>query len=292
METVLFTGGSGYLGSAVMERLGKTGEYNIIAVSSKPPKNVNGGGQWKLVNLLNKDEVTALMNQVRPDILCHFAWSASGKGYRQSEDNLDWIEASFHLMRQFHGRRLIYAGSSSEYELVDDSGKRSWSLYGTSKLMFETLAMEYCRENNISFASGRIFTVYGPGDIKVDAAIPSAIQTMLRGKPFRCNAPNNMWDYIFIDDAAEALTRLICSDVEGILDIGTGKPIFMRQAFQTIADIVGYPDCLMCNEDNTDSVRLVANVTHMKQKLDYTAEISFSEGIAKTVTWWKEQDTL
>ena len=222
--------------------------------------------------------------------MCHFAWAAGRKGYRSSEDNLDWTEASFHLMRQFHGRRLIYAGSSSEYELVDSAGGRSWSLYGSSKLMFETMAREYCREKGISFASGRIFTVYGPGDAKADAAIPSAIQTMLRGELFRCNAPNNMWDYIYIDDAAEALARLICSEAEGAMDIGTGRPVFMRQAFQIVAEAVGRPDLLTCSEENTAGVRLVADTVRMQRELEYTCGTSFEEGVARTVAWWRERE--
>lgn len=195
-------------------------------------------------------------------------------------------------MRCFHGRRLIYAGSSSEYELIDSAGGRSWSLYGTSKLMFETIAREYCRENDISFASARIFTVYGPGDVKPDAAIPSAIRTMSRGKPFQCNAPNNVWDYIYIDDVAEALMQLICSEVEGVVDIGIGRPISMRQAFQTVAKAVGHPELLMCNEDNTAGVCLVADTDRMRQELKYAGRISFEDGIARTVAWWKERERL
>lgn len=253
---------------------------------------VTGGGRWETVDLLNKTDAAALLDRVRPDILCHFAWAASGEGYRRSEDNLDWLEASLWLMRCFHGRRLIYAGSSSEYELADSAGKRSWSLYGSSKRMFETVAREYCREKNISFVSGRIFTVYGPGDAKADAAIPSAIRSMLRGEPFRCNAPNNMWDYIYIDDAAEALKRLICSEAEGVMDIGTGRPISMRQAFQTVAEAAGRPELLTCNEENTAGVRLAADIERMHRELEYTCVTPFAEGVARTVAWWRRRNSF
>lgn len=250
----------------------------------------NGGVHCEPVDLLDEHETAELLKRVSPDVLCHLAWAIGGPGFRDSEENMAWLEASLRLMRLFDGRRLIFAGSSSEYELGDSAGKSTLSLYGSSKLRFETVAGEYCREMGIRFASGRIFTVYGPGDVKSDAAIPSTIQAMLRGEPVRCNAPNNLWDYIYIDDAAEAMTRLVCSEAEGIMDIGTGRPTSMRQAFQTMAEAVGRPDLLACNGENPAGVRLVADTARMRQELGYTCQTSFAEGIARTVAWWRERE--
>lgn len=193
------------------------------------------------------------------------------------------------MMRVFEGRRIIYSGSSSQYGRPDLNGDIAWSLYGACKLMFETIARAYCAEKGVSFVSARYSTIYGPGDTKKDAAIPSVIQTLLRHEKFRCEFPDNMWDFIYVNDAAEAMVRLISSELEGVLDIGTGLAISMRTAFQIIAETVGCPQCLEFNEDSLSKVNLTANISRMEKELGYTCPTSFTQGIAETVNWWRQR---
>ena len=292
METVMITGGSGFLGSAITERLLQRGKYDIVVVSSRhgPDRRSAAGVRWEQADLFDGDAAEALMDRVRPDILCHFAWRLGEKGFHSSEENLRCLESGFRLVRRFTGRRIVYAGTGSEYGVMDGSGQRIWSLYGASKLMFETLAREHCRKNGVSFAAGRFFAVYGPGDMKTSSALPDAIRALFRREPFCCQSPENMWDYVYIDDAAEAMARLIGSDVEGVLDIGTGRPISMREVFTRIAENTGNQDCLTFNAHPPAGSKVVADVTRLRDELHYTCQTPFAEGIAKTVAWWRERE--
>lgn len=294
MEKVLVTGGSGFLGSAVVEKLAEKGQFEIVIVSSRKDVSArpNEAVRWEQADLFDDDAAARLLERVRPDVLCHFAWRLGQKGFHGSADNLRCLESGYRLVQRFTGRRLVYAGTGSEYGVMDSSGQRIWSLYGASKLMFETLAREHCRKNGISFASGRFFALYGPGDIKPSSALPGAILSLMKKERFRCEAPLNQWDYIYIDDAAEAMARLIASDAEGVLDIGTGRSVTMRQVFSTIAELTGGTEYLSFNESAQVGTRVVADTARLREELGYVCDTSFAEGIARTVAWWKEREKL
>lgn len=292
MDTILITGASGLLGHAVVERLARLEKYNIIAVVSgrKIVKSNSNRVTIEVANLLDKEATSALLKRTNPDIICHFAWALEEKDFRNSDDNLLWIEASLHLLREFRGKRFIYSGSSSQYGLLDGKGGKEYSLYGVSKLSFEKIAENYYAKKGIRFVSARYFTIYGPGDVKQDAAIPNAIQTLLRHEKFLCKAPSNLWDFIYVDDAAEAMVRLIQSNLDGTLDIATGHPVAMRTVFNTIAEEIGCLELLEYNEGNLNTTSLTADIFRLEKELGYVCKVPLARGIAETVNWWKRKD--
>lgn len=296
METILVTGASGLLGQAVVKRLAKSKKYHIIAVVSGRRKAIfTDNVQIEECDLLEEKERMTLLERVRPQHICHLAWSLGNDAFLKSENNIKWLEASLHIIRlfaEYGGKRFVFAGSSSEYgQTISGCTERAslpqYSLYGAAKLAFEKMAELYCAQIQISFVSARYFSIYGPGDVREGRALPSAIKTMLAGKKFVCKSPNHIWDYIYVDDAASATELLLESNYCGAMNIASGKPISMREAFQVLAHTMGSENLLEFNENTGRNIILTADVKKMKQVLGFECKIDFPTGIAKTIQWWK-----
>lgn len=296
MRKVLVTGAGGFLGGAVVKRLAQSGDYEITAaVSGRHPVEFPDGVHTEAADLLDERARGELMERVRPDTMLHLAWSLDNNDFLISENNLRWLEASLHLCRLFRqhgGTRLIFAGSSSEYGTgfpgsAETCREQEFSLYGECKLAFEKIAQNFCTRNQVEFVSARYFSIYGPGDDRPGRALPLAIRTLLAGEVFRCTGPWNVWDYIYINDAAEATEKLIGSSFCGSVNIASGRPQTMRDVFRLAAELVGSPELVEFDETRTGSAIYSANVERMEEVLGYRCPTSFREGLEKTIQWWR-----
>jgi len=300
VKRVLVTGASGFLGSAITERLAKLEDYETVAViSGRHPVSFPANVRVETADLLNETARVGLLERIRPDIMLHIAWGLVGKDFWSSEENMKWLEASSHLcrlFRQYGGSRFLFAGSHTEYGIgypgrSEREQEKTFTLYGACKLAFEQTAANFCEKNSIAFASGRYFSIYGPRDNRpVYSALTAAIQSLLKGEAFECKAPWNIWDYIYVDDAAEATIRLMESNYCGILNIGSGYPRMMKDVFSEVAKIVGRPELLRLDSSVRGCGICVANTEQMQSILHYNCPTPFREGLEKTVQWWKDKE--
>lgn len=248
-------------------------------------------------DLRDTSQCDALIRDLRPDIILHLAWNLEKPGFLNADVNNQWLEISLHLLQifqEFGGKRFVFAGSSSEYgynqTLCSEGGAASPSdLYGQCKLAFTKLAASFCEVNDISFVSIRYFPVYGPGESHLLHAIPTAIHTMLQGEPFICKAPNNIWDYIYIDDVAAATIKIINSSYCGIVNVASGIPHQMREVSSVIAQELNAEHLLQLNEANSSKEVLLADTAVLDNVIGYRCKTGLSEGIRRSVQWWKTQ---
>ena len=298
MEKILITGASGLIGKAVLEKLNKD-KYEVWAVISGRreivfPKGVN----VVKGNLLDYSFLSDILKRIAPSICLHYAWALNDGFFQKSEENLAWIEASIKLIRLFKangGKYFFFAGSSAEYgrgtegfEEYNNEKGEDLSLYGCTKLCFEKIAFHYCKQESINFLSGRYFSVYGPRDVRKDSALPTIINNFLERKKFVCKSPENLWDYIYIDDCAEATIKLLEKNCVGIYNIASGRPKTMRYIFLTIAHEMNAEELLEF-EDNKTPKTLTANINKLKKDTGFECNTSFEEGIKETIQWWRDK---
>lgn len=299
MKKLLITGASGFIGKGILNELSKHTEYDIFAVTTKKA-NLKKYSNIHVIeaNLLIHHECEILVEKVKPQLMIHLAWTLQGNdSFQYDQTNLEWLEVSLHLLRCFiknGGRRFIFAGSSSEYDLAlprlsEKIVNVKINLYGKCKNAFTEIAMILCSQQKISFATARFFSVYGENDTREGRAIPMAIQAFLNKRNVICNSPNSIWDYIYIKDAAKATIKIMESTYDGIVNVSTAIPLSMREVFGTIADIMGCSELLTLDNQEMPGQILVSDNTVLRNFIQYTPQISFREGIVKTVDWWKKE---
>lgn len=295
METLLITGAGGFFGTAVLKQLSQPEKYKIVAVTSGRKRDVFPEGiQTDTVNLLMDCE--ALIERNKPDIILHLAWGRQDGQARNSDANIEWLEASCKLLRAFvknGGRRFVFAGTSSEYE--DDDGlchenpaRTQMSMYGETKRAFSDVAKNYCQRAGLEFVDVRLFTLYGENDRHELGAIPTCIRTLINNQPFVCKAPNTIRDYVYVGDAARAIERIIGSNFIGTVNVSSGQPRSMREVFTLIADELGKRDLLSFENERECGLILVGNNALLLKDLQFNGFIPIEEGLKKTVDWWLE----
>jgi nucleoside-diphosphate-sugar epimerase len=297
MNDLLITGASGFLGQAIIQELSIKSEWNIFAVVSGRrnvtfPENVRVFTA-DLTNYLDRE---TLFQKVNPQYMLHLAWDLSNKKFINSENNIIWLQSSLDLLRLFSrgGKRFLFSGSSSEYGYLRHVCKESdellpSDLYGECKLAFERVLLRHASAIGIQSSSLRVFPVYGPGEENVVHAIPAAIDTLMRRREFICKAPNNKWDYIYINDAAKAIIKVLESEYVGPVNISSGIGITMKMIFESIAKCLGEEELLSFDNENIPGHSLIGDNSILRDCVGYKSFLTFQEGIKNTVSWWKEK---
>ncbi len=301
MKKILITGAGGFLGKYVSEQFALSGQYEVYAVISarggvKRSVEFPAGVVVKKADLLHEEKAADLMAEIRPDVLCHLAWSLEGTDYRKSSQNMDWLAASIILLKHFihaGGKQFFFAGSSAEYGngnpgIAENDRSEELSMYGFAKKLFVQAAECCCRTNDVIFTCARYFSIYGPGDDKKASAIPAAILSLLEGKKFVCKAPYNIWDFVYVEDCARAAYQLVEHECAGSYNVASGKPQRMKDVFGLISELLQCEELVEYNTDST-AFSLTADTSRLREAVGNVCSTPFREGLEKTVVWWKHR---
>lgn len=296
MKRVLVTGASGFIGRHAPALLKEKG-YEIHTVSrTQLPMD---GVTWHEGNLLNRDDVTRIVADVKPTHLLHFAWIATPGVYQESPENEDWLQASMHLFEECikaGTTRIVGAGSSFEYDwgsgLCDESATplNPTTLYGKKKVECFRALETIGQERGVSTAWGRIFFVFGPHESEKRLA-SSVIKSLIEGKTAELTHGKQIRDFLYSEDVASAFVELLDSDVTGAVNIGSGKPMSIRDLVTKAAEIIGRPDLLAFDAKQApagEPPKIEVAIDRLKNEVRWTEPVGLDEGLKRTIEWWKQ----
>lgn len=300
MKKILITGATGFIGKHTIPLLLEKG-YEVHAITSKDisvlkTKNLF----WHKVNLLNPTETQLLIELEKPTHLLHLAWITTPGAYWTSLENLDWVEASIHLIKAFAvhgGKRVVVTGSCAEYDwnltsfTVEDKNFIPATLYGSCKRALFLILNALCKQMNVSFSWGYIFFLYGPEE-QPKRFVPAIINGLLKKEPVLCSEGTQIRDFLHTKDAADALVHLMESSIIGGINIGSGKELSLKKIAQTIANTTGGIELLKFGALNTpsnDPKYLVPNTNKLFNELGWRPKISLEDGLKEMVQWWKNK---
>ena len=302
MKRVLVTGATGFLGQFCLRPLAAKG-YEIHAVSRNlPADNKNSSDldvQWHQADLLDAERTARLVNAIEPTHLLHLAWHIEHGKHYAAPENFAWVCASLALFEAFAaigGRRAVCAGTAAEYSWTEENVYEEYrtplspaTTYGKCKHALQILLEAYAEQFEISFAWGRAFFLYGPED-RTNRLVPSVIRSLLQGKPALCSHGNQIRDFLYIDDAAQALVSLLDSDVRGSVNIASGIPISPKEIIFAIGDIIGNKELIKLGAIKSsvgESSQIVADVNRLRNEVGWCPRLTLAEGLAETVEWWR-----
>jgi nucleoside-diphosphate-sugar epimerase len=297
MKTVLVTGASGSIGRQLVPALLARG-WDVHAVSARPHADLPAGAAWHVADLRDNDAVVKLLDAARATHLVHLAWTIPPGKWAEAPENVQWVETSINLARRFAergGKRFVGAGSCLEYdwrygycsEAV--TPRTPHSLYGVCKNAVHEVVSGLATAAGFSAAWGRVFFVYGPHE-HPDRLVASVIRHLLAGEVARCSHGEQIRDYLYAADVADAFATLLDSDAEGAVNIASGQPIALRDLVLRIGRALGRPDLIHLGAippAATDTPLVVANIDRLENEIGWTPRHSLAQGLDATIEWWR-----
>lgn len=284
-KKLFLTGGTGLIGKELLAPLTEAGfEVYALTIEDNNPELPNI--HWVKGNLFDEGFISAQLAQIKPEYLLNMAWCASGD-YLSSNLNFDFLKAGLSLLKHFAlngGKRAVFAGTCFEYAFKDTPIKETdliepKSNYALCKQNLYQLASAFCKQNNISFACGRIFYVYGRGE-HPSRLTQSVINNLKSGKSVTINHAQLAKDYMYTKDIAAAFTALTLSNVEGAVNICTGKGISLREYVGKIAKILGREDLLDLQQLPTPQpLKIVGDTEKLNKEVGFMPKYTLEQAL-------------
>ncbi len=316
MNRVLVTGGAGFIGSHLVERLLARGDLVRVVDSFDPfydPRakrdNTRGfGNQVEIVesDIRDADAMERVFRQFKPDIVAHLAARA---GVRPSlaqprlyaEVNVTGTINLLELTRRYGARKFVFASSSSIYGVNQktpfaeaDPVTKPISPYAATKLAGEHLCQVYHHLYGIEMVVLRLFTVYGPRQ-RPDLAIHKFSRAIERGDPITVYGNGSTCrDYTHIDDVMRGILAGMdrTFDCE-VFNLGGSRPVTLMALISLIESALGKKAILCHQPDQPGDVPVTcADLSKSEQMLDYHPLYSMEKGIGEFVRWFRQRQLL
>ncbi|MDA8407357.1 MAG: NAD(P)-dependent oxidoreductase [Deltaproteobacteria bacterium] len=302
MKKLLITGATGFIGRHALATAIFKG-YDVYAVTSREPLPATNNVKWIQLDLFNYDQVKQKISEIKPSHLLHFGWYAEPGKYWAAVENVKWVQASLELLMAFQrsgGKRAVFAGSCAEYDWDYGFCRESLTpckpatLYGVCKNSLQQIFNKFCAQTELSGAWGRIFYLYGPYE-HPSRLVPSVICSLMQGKEALCSHGNQIRDFMYVQDVAEAFVDLLESNIQGPINVATGNPIRIRDLVLMIANKLKAIDRVRfgaITAAGDEPPLLVADVRRLGQGIARASSFTLDQGIDLTIDWWSKNSLL
>lgn len=251
MAKILITGASGFLGSHIVETLLEA-EHVVFCVVSRD------SDMWRLEDVLDKLNILEIdyadvsqwmeaVATVKPDAVIHTGWQGVRGADRNELFQFDNIKVHVALADACALHAVdTFIGLGSQMEYGPKSGPISEKAetlpttnYGLAKLCALKASEARCVASGVRFCWARIFSLVGPKDNSW-WLVPSVINSFKNGHVVPFTQGEQLWDFLHVKDAANAILALIREpNASGVFNVGSGKPIKIREAIERIAQCLG-----------------------------------------------------
>jgi GDP-L-fucose synthase len=294
----LVTGGGGFLGSHLVERLERDG-HEVFAARRRD------------YDLTRPDDAARLFDDARPDLAFHLAAEVGGIGANRANPGRYWyanLQMGVNVLEQarLHElRKLVLVGTVCAYpkltpvpfheaDLWNGYPEETNAPYGIAKKTLLVGAQAYREQYGLDSIFLLPTNLYGPRDnfdLETSHVIPALIRKMLEspdeivlwgdGSPTR--------EYLFVEDAAEGLA-LAADRYDGPepVNLGTGVETSIRETAELVADIVGFEGRITWDTSMPNGQpRRSLDASRAEELFGFRARTPLREGLERTIAWYK-----
>jgi dTDP-glucose 4,6-dehydratase len=306
-NTVVITGGAGFLGSHLSERLLADG-CSVICLDNfctGTPNNVAHLIENPAFRLIRYDVSEYLHVGGPVDAVLHFASPASPVDYLELPIATLKVGSigTMHALGLARGKgaRFVLASTSEVYgdPLVHPQGEDYWGnvnpigprgVYDEAKRFSEALTVAYRKNHGTDTKIVRIFNTYGPRMRPNDGrAIPTFIRQALRGDPITVSGDGSQTRSVcYVDDMVEGILRMLRSSHPGPVNLGNPNELSVLELAKTIRRMTGSasPITLVPRPQDDPMVRQ-PRIELAGEILGWKPEIDLQDGLARTIGWFR-----
>jgi UDP-glucuronate decarboxylase len=305
---ILVTGGAGFIGSNLCERLIAEG-HDVLCVDnyySSTKKNIEHLLPHPRFEVIRHDVTFPLYVEV--DQIYHLACPASPVHYQR--DPVQTTKTSVHGsinmlgLAKRTGARILLASTSEVYgdPLVHPQKEDYWgnvncigprSCYDEGKRCAETLFFDYHRQHGLDIKVMRIFNTYGPRMHPQDGRVVSNfIVSALQGNPLTIYGDGSQTrSFCYVDDLVDGMVRLMNSsnDVTGPINIGNPGEFTIKELADLVVATVGSrAEVTYLPLPQDDPVRRQPDITRAMSVLGWSPTVSLAEGLPRTIAYFRD----
>ncbi|HPD76480.1 MAG TPA: GDP-mannose 4,6-dehydratase [Methanoregulaceae archaeon] len=310
--SVLVTGGAGFIGSHLVDRLVSEDPENLVVVDNlflgKDDNVQSARKAYPHLKIFHMDaaDPAAMKNLVESegtDVVFNLAViplpASLERPVWSFDQNCKITSTLCELARSGHYKTLIHFSSSEAYgtsisgPMDENHPLNATTPYAASKAASDLLVLSYVRTFGIESAIIRPFNNYGPRQNEKSYAgvIPLTIKRLYEHQPpVIYGTGNQTRDYLYVTDTADAAVRIYHSqNTRGrVLNIASGKEVSIRYLVEKILHYWGSDLRIVYEPERPGDVqRHIANTYLAKDLIGFTPTVEFDEGLKKTVEWYK-----
>ena len=305
-KTVVVTGGAGFIGSHLCDRLLKEG-FKVICID-----NFITGNPENIHHLLNESDFRFIEHNVTKhidigddiDFILHFASPASPDDYLKfpiqtlkvgslgthntlglaKEKKAKFLLAS---TSEVYGDPLIHPQPETYWGNVNPIGIRG--CYDEAKRFAEAITMAYHRVHKVDIKIARIFNTYGPRMRLHDGrVVPNFIYQALKNEPITVYGRGTQTrSFCYVDDLVDGIFRLMLSKTNEPVNLGNPNEFTIMQLAKLIIKLTGTKSKIVYKPLPQDDPRVrQPNISKAKKLLKWKPEIELEFGLPKTIEWF------
>ena len=319
MERILITGGAGFLGSYLCEKLLKKG-HNVIALdmsdgSKEEHLMDNKDFQFIQGSVLDRDLMQREVKKA--DIVFHFAAIADPKRYVQEpltvlEIDLqatlnilklaaqDKTKVIFASTSEIYGRNPKTPWAEDDDRVLGSTAINRWC-YSSSKATSEHYLYAYHQHEGLPFATVRFFNVYGPklDDLGSGRVIPIFLKQFLMNEPVTIHGDgSHTRTYVYVEDAVDAVLKVaFCKKAEQqAFNIGRTEEVSVLELAKLLKKVGNFksefkfiPHKEVFGDKYEDIPRRIPKIDKIKKYCNWTPSTSLEDGLKKTIEYYKKK---
>jgi len=296
VQKIVITGATGMIGSALARYALKQG-MDVLCIIRKDTSRYNNLPKSEGLKIAYADisEYASLDISGNYDGFYHFAWE---KTFGVSRDdvytqvsNIQYTMDAVHLAKRLGCNKFIGAGSQAEYGMVTEPLKPETPVnpesgYGIAKYAAGMLSRLLCAQLELQFNWVRIVSVFGPLD-GLHTLIMYAINELRAGRSPEFTKCEQIWDYLYCDDAARAFLAIGKNGVDGkTYPLGSGDKRKLSEYLEATRDIIAPGIVLQFGRKDYyphQPMYLCADISELTRDTGWKPEVPFEEGIKRII---------